>query len=253
MRSVSENNIDVSEKISVLYDVSRVLSEEREIEDIFREILKFISEHLDVTRGLLTLLNGKSGQIFIQDTFGLKDEEIERSIYWLSEGVTGKVVETGEPLVIEKTADGSSHFNKNRFPSHEISFICVPIKSGNKVIGPLSIEVPYRGKSDIKNEVKLLSVIAVMISLRMKDECKKGLPNEKKEHYAGESGAVSDLGLKKKIESIEYDLIVEALKKTGGSIPGASRELKVTERILRLRVNKFKIDPRKFRLRRSLK
>lgn len=56
-----------------------------------------------------------------------------------------------------------------------------------------------------------------------------------------------DDSLKTKLESIERDLIADALKSSKGNMARAARELGLTERIMGLRIRKYAIDPKKFR------
>jgi Nif-specific regulatory protein len=168
MRTTAINNLDVSGKISILYSISQVLLEERLIRDIFRSTLKIISEKMDVLRGMLTIFNRKTGQIFTQDAFGLTDEEINRGIYWLGEGITGKVVESGEPIIVEKITEEPEFLNraslKDKSAKSDVSFICVPIKTGAEVVGTLSVEYPLREQDHLFNDVKFLSIVASMIA-----------------------------------------------------------------------------------------
>jgi Nif-specific regulatory protein len=49
------------------------------------------------------------------------------------------------------------------------------------------------------------------------------------------------------LDSVERDLIVDALKEARGNKAKAARSLGMTERVMGLRVNKYGIDPRRFR------
>jgi Nif-specific regulatory protein len=53
--------------------------------------------------------------------------------------------------------------------------------------------------------------------------------------------------LESKIEAVEYEYIVEALRKTEGNMSDAARELGMTRRMLGLRMSKYKIEFKKFR------
>ncbi len=162
------NNVDVSGKISILYSISRALLEERPIRDIFRSILNIMSENMDLIRGMLTIYNRRTGHIFIQDAFGLTHEEINRGIYWLGEGITGKVVESGEPIIVGKITEEPEFLNraslKEKSAKTDLSFICVPIKTGVEVIGTLSVEHPLCEHEHLLNDVRFLSIIASMIA-----------------------------------------------------------------------------------------
>jgi len=54
-------------------------------------------------------------------------------------------------------------------------------------------------------------------------------------------------GLEAKLASVEYELLIEALKACNGNMTEAARELGMTRRVLGLRMDKYKIDYRKYR------
>ena len=99
----------------------------------------------------------------------LSPSTIERVKYKLGEGITGGVIQTGkavaipkiseEPLFLDRTAS-----RKIRKGFKELSFICVPIKKGNQVIGALSVDRTYEKGYSLKDGQKLLSVVATMIA-----------------------------------------------------------------------------------------
>jgi len=62
-----------------------------------------------------------------------------------------------------------------------------------------------------------------------------------------ETGTAFGCGLRAKLESVEYEMIVDALKAHKGNTTKAARELNLTRRILGLRMEKYRIDFRPFR------
>ena len=64
----------------------------------------------------------------------------------------------------------------------------------------------------------------------------------------GESSDTIPKGpLKAKLESIEREFILDALKSTSGNMAKASKLLGLTERQMGVRVKKYKIEPKRFR------
>ena len=61
------------------------------------------------------------------------------------------------------------------------------------------------------------------------------------------TGTVTQVSLVSAIETLELDIIQDALKTTGGNRGKAAKMLETTERILCYKINKYKIDPRRFR------
>jgi Nif-specific regulatory protein len=102
---------------------------------------------------------------------GISDVEKTRGTYKLGEGITGRVIESGravavphidaEPLFLDKTGARSQIDKSN------ISFICVPIQEGQRVIGALSVDREYEGDTSLDDEVRLLKVISTIIAQKV--------------------------------------------------------------------------------------
>ncbi|MCP4693833.1 MAG: GAF domain-containing protein, partial [Desulfobacterales bacterium] len=99
---------------------------------------------------------------------GLSRSTMERVRYKLGEGITGRVIETGEAVAIPKISEEPLFLNrtasrKNR-RDEELSFICVPIKKGNQVIGAFSVDKIYKKSYSLNDGKKILSVVAAMVA-----------------------------------------------------------------------------------------
>ncbi len=62
-----------------------------------------------------------------------------------------------------------------------------------------------------------------------------------------ETGTTFGCGLEAKIEAVEYEMIVEALKNHNGNTTEAAKELGLTRRILGLRMEKHNINYKTYR------
>jgi len=74
------------------------------------------------------------------------------------------------------------------------------------------------------------------------------MPNEPSERDIGPD--YFDEDLPSTLARVEREMIVVALKATGGNKARAARALGISERLMGLRVKKYKINPRVFRTRR---
>lgn len=155
-------------ELCLLFDISTRLSESLDLKAVLKPILHLIAEHMEILRGTLTILNRAKGEIAIEEAYGLRPEEQAKGRYLMGEGITGKVIDTGQSIIVPKIADeplfldrtGSrKHVNKN-----DIAFICVPIKIGKEVIGALSADRLHNEGISLDNDVRLLTIIASSIS-----------------------------------------------------------------------------------------
>lgn len=121
---------------------------------------------MGVVRGMVTLYHRRTGKIFIHESLGLSDEEAARGIYHLGEGITGKVVELGRLLVVRDIRTEPSFLNRTRArdTDDQLSFVCVPILRGRKVLGTISVERIYDTSERLEQDVELLSIVAGMVA-----------------------------------------------------------------------------------------
>jgi Nif-specific regulatory protein len=155
-------------ELSLLFDVSQMLDRSLDLREVAGPVLGALAEHMGMTRGTLTLLNRQTGEISIEAAHGLSASQQERGRYKLGEGVTGKVVATGQPAVVPRISEEPLFLNRTgaRQGLHkkDISFICVPIKIGNEVVGALSADRLFAEGVSFEEDVRLLSIIASMIA-----------------------------------------------------------------------------------------
>ena len=79
-----------------------------------QNILDILHEYLGMERGTLTLLDPATNELAIEVACGLDLEEIKRGRYKLGEGVTGKVVASGEPIVVPNVGKNPLFLNKTK-------------------------------------------------------------------------------------------------------------------------------------------
>ncbi len=156
------------EDVTLLYEISEALNEHLDLKKSLYKVLDILCSSMNMPRGTLTLLNPLRDEISIEVAHGLSKSAMQKGKYKLGEGITGRVIETGkavtipkisqEPLFLDRTASRKTQ------QDHELSFICVPVKKGNQVIGALSVDMPFDESYSLKDGKKLMSVIATMVA-----------------------------------------------------------------------------------------
>ena len=164
----NENNDRKLKELSLLFDISRALDQSMDIREVLAPTLQALADHMGMSRGTLTLLNRKTGEIAIEVAHGLSPNQRKRGKYRLGEGITGKVVQTGKPAVIPRISDDPLFLDRTgarkRLKKTDISFLCVPIKIGKEVIGALSADRLFDKTVSFEEDLRLLSTIASMIA-----------------------------------------------------------------------------------------
>jgi Nif-specific regulatory protein len=123
---------------------------------------------MEMVRGAISILNPLRDEISIEVAHGISKVAMEKGKYKLGEGITGQVIQSGKAVAIPKISEEPQFLNRTASRKSkqnlEISFICVPIKKGNHVIGALSVDKPFDPLYPLEKGKKLLSVIATMIA-----------------------------------------------------------------------------------------
>ena len=154
-------------KVKVLVDISEALSSSLDLEKSVNSIFKVLFESLEMKRGTVTLVDPKANELHIEVAYGLTKKEKERGHYKIGEGVTGKVVETGEAMVVPDIEAEPLFLNRTQarknLESRKFAFLCVPIKVGDKVVGALSVDHLFKGDISYEEDINLLMIIAAMV------------------------------------------------------------------------------------------
>lgn len=156
-------------ELHLLYHVSSLLDTSLDLREIVNPVLDALAEHMDMNYGTLTLLNRKTGDIMIEAAHGLSPQQARRGRYKLGEGVTGQVILSGEPAIIPRKSESPLILDKTRRgKAADTSFICVPIKVGQEVVGALSVDRPFSAETHLKEDARLLSIVASLIAQAVK-------------------------------------------------------------------------------------
>jgi Nif-specific regulatory protein len=159
-------------ELTVLYEISQLIGSSFDCQEAFPDILKTFHSHLGMNRGTITLLNPITQELEIQAAHGMTEEEIGRGKYLVGEGITGKVVETGEPMVVPQIGKEPLFLNRTQsrenLTKSDTSFICVPIKNGPNILGALSVDRLFTEEIAFEEDVRLLSIVASMMAQGLK-------------------------------------------------------------------------------------
>ncbi len=159
------------DEIACLYEITKAIHSTLDLRRALYKVLDLLSEMLGMKRGSITLLDLQTSEIHIEVAHGLSHSARTRGRYKLGEGVTGKVTESGRPMVVPKIDEEPLFLDRTgarkRIDKSRISFICVPIKEGNRVIGTLSADRVFEGEGPLEEDVRLLTIISSLIAQKV--------------------------------------------------------------------------------------
>ena len=154
-------------RLETLYAISRILAANAQQKQALAEVLDMLDKELGLKRGTVTLLAPDANKIKIEVAHNLSVTQSRKVSYRMGEGVTGKVMETGRVIIIPKVSEEPlflNRFERWNITKEEISFICVPISIGQKTIGTISVDKSFDEKAALKDNERILSIVASMIA-----------------------------------------------------------------------------------------
>ena len=153
------------QELKLLRTISSVVDQSIDMRSVVHPILEALDDCLGFRSATITLLRKGGDDILTEAAHGVSRAQSELGQYKLGEGVTGKVVLTGEPMIIPRTIDSPIFLNKTKQgKSPETSFICVPIKEKQDVVGALSIFRPCADEQQLEQDVTILGTVASMLA-----------------------------------------------------------------------------------------
>ncbi len=155
---MNDNTKDI--EIAILHQISRAVLHERNVSNLLKLVLGVLYREIGFERGTFTLL--RDDTLYIEASHGLTEAEIKRGKYKLGEGITGRVAELAEPILIPDISRDPNFLNrtKTRDQLKNIAFLCVPILHMEKVIGTLSMDRTVSPEINLKRDMKLLETVA---------------------------------------------------------------------------------------------
>jgi len=156
-----------TKELNALREISKVISSSLDLETVMQHLLDVLHSLLGMERGTISLLDPETNEVFIEVACGLDLKEIKRGRYKIGEGIIGKVVATGEPIVVPNVGKEPLFLNRTKsrdLPKDNIAFICVPIKLENRTVGALSVDRLFQEETFFDQDARFLSIISSMIA-----------------------------------------------------------------------------------------
>src|SRR5437667_5913986 len=157
-------------RLATLLDTSQALTGTIDLKAGLHRVLEVLGRHHGAVRSSVVMLDDDTGQLQVEASDGLDNGY--RVSYQLGEGITGRVVQSGKPIVVPQISREPMFLNRaakrSELPQQELSFICVPIVLNRKSVGALGVDLRFKSDRDYDRTQKFLGVVASMISQAVK-------------------------------------------------------------------------------------
>lgn len=154
-----------------IYEVSKILAKPARLETTLSNVLNVLSSFLDMQHGTIVLLDDDDVPGIVVGSVWNEDVTCEGLVH-PPRNVLDQIIATAMPLVLENAGEHPAFENANHSGAgatigrdQPISFIGVPIKVEDRVVGTLSIVRVWDRRSEFRSDhdVRFLSMIANLI------------------------------------------------------------------------------------------
>ncbi|MBN1602364.1 MAG: sigma 54-interacting transcriptional regulator [Chitinispirillaceae bacterium] len=157
------------QQIETLSLVSKILAANTGQKQMLMDIMILLEKQLSYMRGTILLLSKDESILTIEAVNSSSAIRIDKDVlYMRGEGIVGQVVATGEPAIIPDISEEPQFrdriHRRRQVAGGDWSFICVPIKIENEIVGTFSIDIPCELHLNLTDEFKVLTIVSGMIA-----------------------------------------------------------------------------------------
>ena len=162
-----------AQELLLMREVMRLLGKSLAPGLVLREMLHLMSELLGLNRGRLVLADNGATQApggprtaRIQHAYGLTHAESQRGVYRWGEGITGKVLATGVPAIVQDV-DAEPLFlfravTRDQLPPETVAYIALPVELNGATVGALGCHRIRSRQRHLNDDLAVLRVLATL-------------------------------------------------------------------------------------------
>ncbi len=177
--------------LASLLEVSQALAGALELRASLHRVLERLERYHGVVRGAVTLTDPDTGDLYIEASIGLSAEG-RKAHYKLGEGITGRVVQSGKPIVVPEVSREPLFLHrafrgrKESEPGALLLLRAHPPRTASPS-ARLGVDLLFDKDRDYDEDTRLFSVVASMIGQAL--AAHRLLEDERKKLLAGEHHA----------------------------------------------------------------
>ncbi len=166
-----------AQELLLLHEVMRLVGSSLAPERVLREMLHLMSELLGLNRGRIVLMDppadGEASAASpekrtasICHAYGLTRDEVTRGHYAWGEGLTGCVLATGQPVIVQDI-DREPQFlfkcvARDQLPDETVAFLALPVVVNGQPMGVLACHRIRSRQRHLKDDMAVLRVLATL-------------------------------------------------------------------------------------------
>ena len=162
-----------SSAFAYVLEVIRIVSSSPNLRSALPRLMEVLEGHVAAVRAIVALLEENSKSLYIEAGQGLSTDGL-RARYDLGEGIIGRVVQSGKPVVIPQISREPMFLNRagrrNEEDRQKLTFLCAPIYLDLRVVGALGVDVLFEPVRDYEVTLCSVEIVAQMMGTMLKAE-----------------------------------------------------------------------------------
>ena len=154
-------------QLQTLVAISQALAGTLNLLEALQRVLELLERHHSMRPSMVTLLDKPDGELAIAAAHGLPSEG-KRIRYHIGEGITGRVVESGKPIIVPRVSQEPMFLNRagqrRNLQQQDRTFICVPVVINRRPVGALGVDLRFQKTRDYDRDLTFLQVVASVIA-----------------------------------------------------------------------------------------
>ncbi len=163
-----ETDLSVDERCAeTVLECAKIIGRAPEPKQTIEAILGLIADRLRLEKGRVLLHDDVADGLRIRFNHGLSDDELKRGSYSIGEGITGRVMSTGQLAIVPDIDADPTYLGRvsarETLPAGKVAYIAVPILQHDNVIGVLAAHPRHPDTSKLKKSLYVMQVCGAMI------------------------------------------------------------------------------------------
>ncbi|MGE4501166.1 MAG: sigma-54 interaction domain-containing protein [Hydrogenovibrio sp.] len=168
MKHVEHLDIANQSEYIVIKEAAEQIEKAYAPEKAIHTILSLISRQMGLNRGRVLLQENNSGYLHTAYAYGLTKEEIAQGRFAISEGISGKVMHSGSPIIVADIDREDDYLfrtvDRSTLPQETVAFIATPIVRNGTTVGVLAVNRLSKRPRSLDRDLGILKLMSLFIS-----------------------------------------------------------------------------------------
>jgi diguanylate cyclase (GGDEF)-like protein len=155
------------ERFAAISELTKSITPIQNYETLTRTVLDMSAHLLKAEQGSLMLIDQETDALFLEARKGVIDSAADRVRINRGEGIAGRVAQNGESILVEDLENDPRINQKNRQNYKTHSFVSVPLKIDDRIIGVLNLSDKISGEVFNEDDLSLIQSFATQAAIVM--------------------------------------------------------------------------------------